>query len=260
MKNKKAAGNIFGSVLLCLFLLVITGSGQAAVQAAENKSGKSPTAKKVCFSGYKVRSYPFYVYRDANSSKNRFFPTGYMGDFRNFNINNHCRESPYSGTSCIKIIYRKKFGRGCQWAGLYWQYHPNNWGNIRKAYDLTGAKRLTFWARGKEGGEVINKFVVGGISGKYHDSGSAYIGPITLSKKWKKYTINLRNMTNLMLNNNDDKQCQRSLKPLSRIVGGFCWATSLQNRERGITFYLDEVRFENGQFKTAAPQAKKNNY
>ena len=102
----------------------------------------------------------------------------------------------------------------------------NNWGEKPGGFDLSSFKRVTFWARGEEGGEKIAEFKVGGITGEHGDSDSASIGPVTLTHDWKKYTIDLAD------------------KNLSHIVGGFCWSASRDDNPSGFTLFLDEVRFE----------------
>ena len=174
-------------------------------------------------------TFPFYVYADATSLDNHFCPSGWMPATaaRDLKLDVKCKDNPYSGDTCIRIEYRNN--SGTRWAGIYWQNPPNNWGTIPNAgYNLQGAKKLTFWARGEKGGEVINEFKVGGIaSGEYPDSDSASIGPIQLTKEWKKYEIDLRG------------------KDLTYITGGFCWATNIDvNDPEGIVFYLDEIRYE----------------
>ena len=51
-------------------------------------------------------------------------------------------------------------------------------------------------------------------------------------------------MDNSIIVSNEDKECWPFMEPLSRIIGGFCWATSLTDSDNEITFYLDEIRFE----------------
>ena len=244
MRYRKASIITLSLFFLCFFLLVVFNISGASNKAAENPAKEGIETESICLLGERVESFPFYVYKDATSGNNNFFPTGIMGDLSSSDIDNYCKESPYAGSTCVKIVYKKKPGRVYRWAGLYWQYPPNNWGNIPKGYDLTGATKLTFWARGKYGGEVINKFQLGGISGRYRDSGVASIGPIILSKKWRKYVIGLKGMDNSIIVSNEDKECWPFMEPLSRIIGGFCWAASLLDNN-GITFYLDEIRFEN---------------
>ncbi|MCD6228393.1 MAG: hypothetical protein J7K17_02825 [Candidatus Omnitrophica bacterium] len=173
--------------------------------------------------------FPFYVYADSSSLDNHFVPSGWMPATaaQDLKMYINWKESPLSGDSCIRIEYTNK--SGTRWAGIYWQNPPNNWGTIPNAgFDLRGATKLTFWARGERGGEIINEFKVGGISsGDYPDSDSASIGPIQLTKEWKKYEIDLRG------------------KDLSYIIGGFCWATNIDvNDPNGIIFYLDEIKYE----------------
>jgi hypothetical protein len=225
--------------MLCFSLPVLHA------QETEKTEKEISQAQALCVLGDKVKGYPFYVYGDAESGENNFFPTGYLGDAGDFRVDVYCRELPHQGNTCIKISYGPDRARKLGWAGLYWQYPPNNWGNIPKAYDLTGATKLTFWARGERGREVINRFQVGGIAGKYRDSGVVSVGPVTLSKEWKKYSIDLRNMSNSIIVGNEDKECWPFMQPLSRIIGGFCWATSLMaNDDQDIVFYLDEIRYE----------------
>lgn len=246
MRYNKSLIVIFSSLFLYIFLHSLFNINKLSAQTINNTDREKNETKAMCVLGERVKGFPFYVYNDVESSENHFFPTGYMGDFSSFKFDSYCREFPYKGTSCIKITYRADLTQTYGWAGLYWQYPPNNWGSIPKAYDLTGATKLTFWARGEYGKEVINKFQIGGITGKYRDSGVASIGPVILSKEWKKYTIDLTKMDNSIIVSEEDRQCWPFMKSLSRINGGFCWATSTAvNDNRNITFYLDEIRFEN---------------
>ncbi len=169
---------------------------------------------------------PFAVYIDKRSLKNHFVPSGFMGDYTDIKMDDACEEDPHSGDTCIKFTYTAQGSRGARWAGVYWLEPANNWGNIDAGYDLSKAKKLTFWARGEKGGERIEAFKVGGIQGKYSDSDSAEIGPIVLTKEWKKYTIDL------------------SGKDMSYIIGGFCWVTNMDVNPNGCTFYLDDIIYE----------------
>ena len=104
--------------------------------------------------------------------------------------------------------------------------HPaNGWGKQPGGYDLTGAKKLTFWARGKEGGERID-FGLGliGSDKPYPDTAKAELKGVKLKKEWRRYTIDL-----------DDED-------LTRIKTAFVW--TLAGRGRPLTFYLGDIRFE----------------
>ena len=176
--------------------------------------------------GRKLQEMPFYVYSDRNSAENHFIASGWMGDYGDVKYNGASTESPFSGNTCIKINYCACAYQGARWAGVYWQNPVNNWGDIDAGYNLSKASKLTFWAKGAKGGELIDDFKVGGIGGKFADSDSAGTGMVTLSKEWTQYTIDLTG------------------KNISNIIGGFCWVANMDNNPGGIEFYLDEIKFE----------------
>lgn len=176
--------------------------------------------------GRKQEAMPFYVYADRSSANNHFIPSGWMGDYGDIKLDAASKEDPYLGDTCVKIVYSGKATQGARWAGMYWQYPANNWGTVDKAFDLSKATKVTFWARGAKGGERIEEFKVGGIMGEFSDSDSAVIGPVILNKDWTQYTIDLKG------------------KDMSYMIGGFCWATNIDVNPEGATFYLDEIKYE----------------
>lgn len=196
---------VFFIVLICLLFVSIIN--------AEEEIGKS----------YDI---VLSVYTDKAASTNHYFPTGAMGDWPDIKRDDGWTANPHSGFTCIRFSYSNKATRGERWAGVYWQDPPDNWNLKRGGYDLSGASKLTFWARGEKGGERIEEFKVGGIQGSYPDTDSASIGPIILTNEWKQYTIDLKG------------------KNLSHIGGGFAWATNLDVAPEGVTFYLDDIQYE----------------
>ncbi|MFT7637737.1 MAG: hypothetical protein ACI9Y8_001515, partial [Candidatus Omnitrophota bacterium] len=154
---------------------------------------------------------PFPVYSDENSPDNHYFPSGWMGDFNDVTMNSSYLENAHSGSTSIKITYGNKASQGARWAGVYWQSPANNWGSRAGGYDLNGATKLTFWARGANGGERLEEAKMGGMAGEYGDTDLAGIGPVLLSAEWKQFSIDLE------------------FKDLSRIVGGFALAVNLDN-------------------------------
>ena len=137
--------------------------------------------------GFPIEGFPLYIYKDFASTDNNFIPSGWMGDYGDINYLDSFQKNPKDGNSCIKIEYSNKRSNNAGWAGIYWQQPANNWGHIPNAgFDLQGATKLTFWARGDKGEEVITEGKMGGISsGDHIDSDSASIGPLQLSKEWK---------------------------------------------------------------------------
>lgn len=167
------------------------------------------------------------VYIDGGYFRNHFIPSGWMGDHGDIKINQNSRENVYSKNSCIKIEYTAEAKQGNKWAGIYWQNPENNWGMKKDGgLDISSATKLTFYARGEEGGEIIREFKMGGISGAYPDSDTASIGPIVLTEKWEQYTIDLQD------------------SDLSYIIGGFSWVVSAMDNPDGMVFYLDDVIYE----------------
>jgi len=168
----------------------------------------------------------FDVYTDKWSPSNHYIPSGWMGDYNDMKFNDTCADLPHSGKQCMKISYGVKAEQGAGWVGIFWQNPANNWGARDGGFDLTGAKALTFWARGENGGEVVTEFKMGGITGEYADSDSVGIGPIVLTKEWKQYSIDLTGAD------------------LSYISGGFCFSAGKMDNPNGLTFYLDDIRYE----------------
>ena len=149
-----------------------------------------------------------------------------MGDTSDLRIIYACKNNPQQGQTCIKIIYTADVIQGSGWACVYWQNPANNWGTQPNAgYDLSGATKLGFWARGEKGGEIV-EFKMGGIVGEYGDSDSASSGPVRLTSDWTEYSIDLTNLD------------------LSYITGGFCISMSAVESPDGAIFYLDEIVYE----------------
>jgi hypothetical protein len=169
----------------------------------------------------------FVIYQDKGYFKNHYAPSGWMGDAGDLKVDLGCMTAPHSGQTCIKITYTAAMSKNAGWAGMYWQQPVNNWGDNKKGgYKLTGMKKLTFWAKGAVGGEVVSEFKMGGISGEFGDSDSKSLGPVTLTKEWKQYTIDLANAD------------------LSNIIGGFCWSASKDDNPQGFIIYLDDIQYE----------------
>lgn len=169
---------------------------------------------------------PLIVFGDG-SSDNAFQPTGYMGDFVNITpdpIDRNWKTNPQSGDSCVKIDYAPG-PKG--WAGVYWQYPINNWGEY-PGYILGGASKLTFWARGETGGEKA-EFKVGGIgTGSYPDSINPPVstGKLNLTSDWRQYTISLKG------------------EDFGNLIGGFAFVADSEDNPGGAIVYLDNIKFE----------------
>ena len=157
--------------------------------------------------------------------------SGWMGDGeygrKYISFSGADQSGPHSPPTSIKITYTfgpKNFG------GIYWQNEPDNWGDRPGAnYAGMGFSKLTLWARGQTGNEVV-EFKSGGVSAqgkKYRDSFSATLGRVTLTREWKQYQIDL------------------SHADLRSVIGAFCWVASPDyNSGSSIAFFVDDIVME----------------
>jgi hypothetical protein len=168
---------------------------------------------------------PFYIYQDWGADANHFVPEGWMGDISDIKMDENYKLDP-ARPDVMQIAYTPA-GSG-QWAGVYWWDPPGSFfGDQDGGFNLSCAKKLTFWARGEKGGEKA-EFKVGGLEGTYSDSLQPALssGPITLTDQWVEYSIDLTG------------------KDLSHILGGFVWVTNKPSNPNGAVIYMDDIRFE----------------
>ncbi|HVO33386.1 MAG TPA: OmpA family protein [Elusimicrobiota bacterium] len=192
--------------------------GAPAPSAAAGAAGILPSA------GFKA----FAIYTDRAPRRTHYAPSGYMGD-SDLTMSGAYTETPHGQGPCLRINYQAGGPKG--WAGIYWQDPANNWGDVpgRAGYDLRGATKLSFWARGENGGERVHEFRLGGIVGQYPDSDVASLPNIKLSKEWKQYHIDL------------------TRKDLRHIIGGFGFFVNKAENPGGEVFYLDDIFYEGPQ-------------
>jgi hypothetical protein len=157
-----------------------------------------------------------------------FYPSGWMGDgetgSKQIQLNDQWKENCHSAPTCLQFMYEPGT-KG--WAGVYWQYPDGNWGD-KAGRAIEGAARLVIWARGQNGGEVL-EFKTGGIKNqdkKYHDSFEKTIGTVGLTTEWKRFEIDLNGVDT------------------SSVLGAFAWIANQNGNPSGLTFYLDDICFE----------------
>ena len=114
------------------------------------------------------KNLDFNVYTDWRHVSNHFVPSGWM--LAKKSDGSAADPSWYTQALALQD-YRTDLGnpRGSQaikvtwtpsaipdsntWAGMYWQQTEDNWGTVANAgFNLTGADKITFWARGAAGG------------------------------------------------------------------------------------------------------------
>jgi hypothetical protein len=166
----------------------------------------------------KKAALPLVIYSESGG-KMPFIPSGYMGNTGAIKMNDHCTVQPHSGKTCLQIDYTAKDN----WGGVVWQNPANNWGAAPGGWNLSGAKTLSFWARGAKGTEVVT--FVYGLVGKGKPNADTSTGKmeVHLTKAWKQYTIPLAG------------------KNMSHIITGFAWTLGATGSPE--TFYLDDIRY-----------------
>ena len=199
-----------------LFAFVSDGKGGAAVAnvplLVEGGEGAPPPAIRKAKLPLELTS------EDGGTAP--FVASGYMGNGGAISVES-VTENPRVGKASLRVRY-KETGN---WGGVVWQSPANDWGEKPGGFDLTGAKKLTFWARGEKGGEDVSfGYGIIGNNKKYFDSAKDELKNQILSNEWKQYSIDLVG------------------KDLSHIKSGFVW--TLAGKNQPITFYLDDIRYE----------------
>ena len=214
--HSRIALRVFAGMAVC-----VLGAGCTTARQETLSSAPSPAASPAGARSFKV----FAVYTDKAPRRNHYAPSGYMGD-SDVTMSGAYVPTPGGNGPCLRVTYKASGPKG--WSGIFWQDPANNWGDVpgKAGYDLRGATRLTFWARGENGGERIHEFRVGGIVGQYPDSDVASLSNVRLTKEWKEYTIDL------------------SKKDLRHIIAGFGFSVIKAENSRGMSFYLDDILYE----------------
>ncbi|MDB5388966.1 MAG: hypothetical protein JWM11_4612 [Planctomycetaceae bacterium] len=199
-----------------LFAVVRDSHGGAAIANLPLFVKGPPTPIKS-----RVAKLPFVVYDEATREKAPYAPANWMGNTKALKLDEACTTLPHSGKTCLKFEYSAKD----QWAGVVWADPANDWGDKPGGWDLTGAKKLTIWARGEHGGEVIGlEFGIFGKEKKFSDTGKAKKEGIKLTTSWQAISIDLTG------------------QDLSRIKSGI--VITFAGSGEPMTIYLDDCVYE----------------
>jgi hypothetical protein len=174
----------------------------------------------------------WYVYRDADSKENHGYFTNVIpaegAKMLTWNMSD--RADPQSGGTCMKV--NCKFAAP-NWCGLAVSCLPDYFGVKDSppgtAFNLQGARRLVFWAKGEKGNEYIQVKCAAFGDKPFGDSAKTPIESewIHLTKGWKEYHIDV------------------SGYDLHRVINPFLFVTDkAHNEDDDITFYVDEIFYE----------------
>lgn len=170
----------------------------------------------------------FYVFKNRGDRSNHFIPSGWMGDYGDLKYNpGYYPNATDQTNTCIKITYSGERKQGAGWAGIYWQFPANNWGDKNGGFDLSGYSEISFKIKGDKGDEYIDKFLVGGITGNGAEGDTDYAEsePIVCSTEWKTITIPLKGLN------------------MSNVIGGFGFSVNSDMNLSPIAFYIDEIKY-----------------
>jgi hypothetical protein len=161
---------------------------------------------------------PFSVYYDHKNLP--YAPTAYMGDFQNLKVDMQNKEHARSGKESMKLYYDAAAG----WYGFGLVDPAGDWGDRPGGYNLSGAKKFSFWAKASV--DEVVATVGYGLIGKdkpYYDT-DRQSNRILLTNQWKKYEIDLKNT---------DLRCIRS--------GFVLYSNGIG---QPFSIWIDEVMFE----------------
>lgn len=120
---------------------------------------------------------------------------------------------------CIRVSYDPGEKR---WAGIFWR--PRKEVGVRPEVSINGAKKISFWVRGETGDEWVEFKTAGEPSKEL----LLLAPPRKLSTDWEKMELNLE----------DGK-----IKGVTGLFG-VKWRCLAESNPDGLTFYLDEIRYE----------------
>lgn len=194
--------------------LLVSGDASATPSAAPAAAAAAPAPS----SAKADVKLPLVLY-GTGASKD-FAPSGWMGNAESLAVDPSSHDLPHQGTTCMKITYKA----ADNFAAVAWQNPPNNWGDQPGGKNLSGAKKLSFWARAeKPGTRVAFKLGIYASDKKFSDTASAEQTE-TLGTAWKQYSIDLAG------------------KDLTRVMTPFVFA--IEGSGKPATFYLSEIRYE----------------
>jgi len=165
-----------------------------------------------------------------------FAPSGFMGDGADGTslvaetASGSCAARPADADGdCYRFTYKASTKL---WAGVYWQFPPNNWGSTEGKKVAPGATEVSFWAAGGNGGETL-KVTIGGIEDIMLPNKDSFKvqGSFTLTKDMTRYTVPLGNVT------------------YERVIGGFSWVANYPEgtnpaMAQPIVVFLDDIAWE----------------
>jgi hypothetical protein len=170
----------------------------------------------------------------------QFVSSGYMGDgatagtiamvpakMGDSTDCNGQRAATTAAGSCHSITYTPPAAGTQGWGGVYWQYPANNWGMKAGFAIPTGAKQVSFQAKGSKGGEKVT-FLAGGIIGASmpHTDSLKASTTVTLTNAWATYSIDISTQT------------------YTEVLGAFGWTMVATDAGTSGAFFVDDIQWK----------------
>ena len=235
--------------IIAILLVLCFFAFPASAMAQESYDAYLPAAEKAVQALKNVleeERQNVYVYRDFGDTENHYTQKALMAGMDEsmvHDMNENWQEGSYSGSSCIRC---EQITREGDWGGwLFLNGYLPEGSNVPALNDgtvdgqglnLSGAEKLTFFARGEKGGEQVEFFTCGfGYNSEWNiptvpfpdSSMKKSTGVVTLTREWTQFSVDLTSAD------------------MSSIVCGFGYVlkgNAFGNGEK--VFYLDEIRFE----------------
>jgi len=236
-------------VLPVYFFLLNSSIASDAKCEPEEKAGRGFSNKEESIQG----AYDF-LYRQMDQfhksliiydepDYSAYYPSGFMGADAALDVDIHDSSDPCFGLASMRIDYDFNKDVRYNWAGIYFQYPDNNWGEL-PGRSLRNATQLSFWVRADHPTKA--QFRMGGINQfPHHDPSKPHIDslkpiwiqegstkpskhPVILSitEEWKQYVVKIGGI--------DRRQ-------LASVIGAF--AIIIDRKEGGLknSIYLDKI-------------------
>ena len=138
--------------------------------------------------------------------------SAYLRNAPTFSWVEHCDDRPHSGKYCLKWDYKASKEKPAYI--LDWRFKQS------EGFDINDFEKLSFWARGRNGREIICVYV------DYGAKETRFFTRIKLTDQWREYSINfgLRKVPTL--------PCYLAIGVLE------------SDDPNGCTFFLDDIAFE----------------
>ena len=167
---------------------------------------------------------PLTIYSESDDEI-LYTASGWMGDTKSIVLDASSTELPQSG----KTNLRCEFNASSGWGAVAWQHPADDWGDQGGGFDLTGAKRLVFYARGKAGGEEVTfGFGLIGQDKRYFDTAKRSLDKVKLTMEWQRFEIPVTDL--------------KPTENLTRVKTGFVWTVASPGHP--VVFFLDDIHWE----------------